>query len=82
LRVGCKAACSCDEALTGHGIRVPKELDTDDLACGLIERTPHFGGVVATMEGPEAIATSDELPFLVTCGDRSLRRRCDIHSPH
>jgi len=59
-----------------------KELNTHDLARGLIERTPHFGGVVATMEGPEAIATSDELPFLVTCGDRRLGRRCDIHSPH
>jgi len=60
---------------------VPKELDTDDLVRGLIERTPHFGCVVATMEGREAKATNDQLAFLVTCSDQGLGRGCDIHSP-
>ena len=69
------------EPLLLRGTGVAQELETDDLGGGLVERTPHLGALVASMEGCKPVATGDELAFLATVGDRWHLRLRAFHSP-
>jgi len=76
-----QAAPSREKALLARRIGVAQELETDDLGGGFVERTPHLGGLVASMKGRKPVATGDQLAFVPTVGDRRRLRLRAFHSP-
>ena len=75
LRRG-EASSAGEESLAAFRIPIAQELDGYDQVGGLVVRAPDLSGVIPAVEGHEAIAASDELPFLVALREQGV---CGSH---
>jgi hypothetical protein len=73
-----KASSSGEEPLATFRAAVPQELKSHGQVGGLVECTPDLARLISTVKGHEAIAASNELPFLVALREQG---GCATHLP-